>query len=387
MPDTKPAATAISTPKRIWIDLDNSPHVPFFAPIIEELERRGCTVEVTARNAYQVLELADLLRLTYTPIGRHYGKHKVLKVLGTCLRALQLSNVVVKRRPRLAVSHGSRSQLLVSTLLGIPLMCLFDYEFSSSLRLIKPTWMVAPNVLADSADWRGRKNVLKYPGIKEDVYAPRFRPDPSIKKSLGIADARVVATVRPPASEAHYHNPESDTLFKVTMEKLADNPDVRIVLLPRNSRQADSLRDSWADLFATGKASIPSRAVDGLNLIWHSDLVISGGGTMNREAAALAVPVYSIFRGTIGAVDHFLAKTGRLTLLESPEDVRTKLVLAQRDRSSQHKGSSSETLDKIVDHIIAAAEGRLRGTRPGDIRGAGDVASSSVSSVSDDAKR
>jgi predicted glycosyltransferase len=95
--------------RKIWIDLDNSPHVPFFAPIIEELERAGCSVLVTARDCFQVCELADLLHLEYRRVGHHYGKNKVLKLTGLCWRALQLLSSVVRYKPQLALSHGSRS--------------------------------------------------------------------------------------------------------------------------------------------------------------------------------------------------------------------------------------------------------------------------------------
>ena len=98
---------------------------------------------------------------------------------------------------------------------------------------------------------------------------------------------------------------------------------------------------------------IPDHPVNGLNLIWHSDLVVSGGGTMNREAAALGVPVYSIFRGKIGAVDRYLADTGRLTLLETPADVYAKLKLQHWKRPTRPEDVNALTLDWIVDNIIA----------------------------------
>ena len=113
----------------------------------------------------------------------------------------------------------------------------------------------------------------------------------------------MVVTVRPPATEAHYHNPESEELFAESLRLLAQTRSARAITLPRNARQGEQLRREWADLIANGTMIIPDTPVDGLNLIWFSDLVISGGGTMNREAAALGVPVYSIFRGKIGAVD------------------------------------------------------------------------------------
>ena len=107
------------------------------------------------------------------------------------------------------------------------------------------------------------------------------------------------------------------------------------------------------ELFESAKMLIPASAVDGPNLVWHSDLVISGGGTMNREAAALGVPVYSIFRGQIGAVDRHLSATGCLVLLEGVEDVRTKLILKRRCRPVGAAIQSNGALAAIVDQLTA----------------------------------
>src|SRR5262249_25544749 len=160
----------------------------------------------------------------------------------------------------------------------------------------------------------------------------------------GLENQTLIVTIRPPANEAHYRSPESDLLFRTVMDFLGGRWDIKMVLLPRNQRQEESIRDSWPGLLATGQVIIPAKAVGGLNLIWHSDLVISGGGTMNREAAALGVPVYSIFRGKIGAVDHYLAKSGRLVLVESVEEVRTKIRLEPRQPSGQSNGRNNEAL-------------------------------------------
>ena len=343
-------------PKKIWIDLDNSPHVPFFAPIIHELENRGYLSLITARDCFQLFDLADLHGFTYTRVGRHYGKHKVLKVLGTGIRSLELLPIVRREKPDLAVSHGSRSQLATSILAGIPSVLIFDYEFVKFLPGLNPTCVMIPEVIPDSAVHCSSR-VLKYPGIKEDVYVPSFKPDHTIKGRLGL-NAGIIVTLRPPANEAHYHNPDSERLLEATMDVLGRTADTQVVLLPRNEKQAASLRNSWANLFSERKVIIPDRVVDGLNLVWHSDLVISGGGTMNREAAALGVPVYSIFRGTIGAVDRYLANSGRLVLLQSVDDVRTKLVVKRRDRPIDKEITGRGTLDSIVNQITAMADSK-----------------------------
>jgi len=351
---------AIGVSKRIWIDLDNSPHVPFFAPIIQELERRGYSVLLTARDAYQVFELADFFRLKYIRVGHHYGKHRILKILGTFIRASQLFTLMARQRPDLAVAHVSRSQTIASLLLRIPSVAMFDYEFTNTSAQSGATWVIAPEVTADSAKGFKSHNFLKYPGIKEDVYVPGFTPAPSILLDLGLESANIVVTLRPPAVEAHYHNPESDKLFDAVMHLIEGTDHVKAVLLPRNVGQARSLRSTWENLFAAGKVTIPERAVDGLNLIWHSDVVISGGGTMNREAAALGVPVYSIFRGKIGAIDRYLADSGRLHLLESVADVRTKLALCRRSKPLQVERNDNRALKTIVEHLVSIVEGTAR---------------------------
>lgn len=160
----------------------------------------------------------------------------------------------------------------------------------------------------------------------------------------------MVVTVRPPATEAHYHVRESDELFDEVIDFLGEHPEAKTVLLPRNQNQEHAIRSARPELFQTGQVIVPD-TLDGMNLIWHSDLVVSGGGTMNREAAALGVPVYSIFRGKIGAVDRYLAVTGKLTLIENRQEVRKKLILKRRDRCAEPASSTSATLESIVRHI------------------------------------
>jgi len=342
------------SPRKIWIDLDNTPHIPFFLPVIEQLQKRGYEVFLTARDIYQVCEMVRFHHLTCNVVGSHWGKHRLLKVAGTCWRALRLLPLIATEKPDLAVSHGSRTQIVCSALLGVPSVSIFDYEFAASTGFFRSMWAFVPELIPDSH--LSRKNgVMKYPGLKEDVYAPRLRPDSSIKKELGVEGAGIVATVRPPANEAHYHNPEAEVLMDAVLNLLIGRPDVRIVLLPRNKKQETVLRNAWREWIANGKIVIPPKVVDGLNLVWFSDLVISGG-TMNREAAALGVPVYSIFRGRIGAIDRCLADTGRLMLLESVDDVRTKLMIKPREKGNREIQEDSPALHAIVEGIVSIVE-------------------------------
>ncbi len=345
---------------KIWIDLDNSPHVPFFRPIIDELEKRGLKVFITARDAYQVTELLRFYQISCRVIGKHYGRARFLKGLGTFWRALQLAVIVRKEKPALAVSHGSRGCLLASTLLGIPNITLADYEFVAKIPTVRPTWMMVPSVIPDDHLSLHGGRVMKYPGLKEDVYLSRFRPDPTLRRRLGVSAEDMLITVRPPATEAHYHNPESESLLTEALSWFAGQAEARILLLPRNKRQETELRSAWADRIASGKILIPDNVEDGLNLIWNSDLVISGGGTMNREAAAMGVPVYSIFRGRIGSVDRCLADEGRLILLETVEDVRTKIKAVRRSRAAYSQSRVIPALETIVQNIVTILDAQPR---------------------------
>ena len=335
--------------KKIWIDLDNSPHVPFFKPIMEELSKKGFQVVLTARDCSQTCALADRNKFRYERIGSHFGKNTLAKIFGLLVRALQLVPFALKEKPALSVSHGSRAQVVTSTLLGIPSVMIFDYEF---VQLVKPTWVILPEVVPSEAIKFDLRRIFKYPGIKEDVYVPTFSPDPVILRELGIDLKDLIITIRPPATEAHYFNPQSEVLFNAVIDHFGQMDGVRMILLPRNKNQDVSIRSKWPELVSKGRIIIPEHVVDGLNLIWYSDFVISGGGTMNREAAALGVPVYSIFRGTIGAVDKYLAKNGKLILLENPEDIDRKVSMVKRVPLSEAGVHSNRTLASIVGTII-----------------------------------
>jgi predicted glycosyltransferase len=280
-----------------------------------------------------------------------------MKALGTLGRALALAGVVGKERPALSVCHGSRGCLLASKLLGIPNLTLTDYEFAARIPSIRPTWLMVPSVIPAASFKFDSNRLMTYPGIKEDVYLPQFRPDPELRRRLGISSRSLMITVRPPASEAHYHNPESESLLTAVLDRLTTRTDIRVVLLPRNKRQETDLRAARRENIAAGRIVVPSQVEDGLNLIWNSDLVISGGGTMNREAAAMGVPVYSIFRGTIGAVDRYLAERGRLVLIETIEDVRSKIRLEPRQREFVSQRAFPAALETIVQSIISLADG------------------------------
>lgn len=363
-PDTVKPFVPAGKPAKIWIDLDNTPHVPFFIPIIKELEKHGHRVVLTARDAFQVCELADKKGLKYKKIGRHYGKNPFKKVFGLFIRSSQLIPFMLKERPDLALSHGARSQILLSNLFGIPTLLIADYEHSRTLSAARALWLIIPESLLGAETGITPARTRYYRGIKEDVYAPSFRPDPGLMAELGLDGGDIIVTVRPPADEAHYYNPESTVLFLELMERLTRTPGVRAVMLPRNSAQEKKCREENPAWFAGGKTMIPEHAVDGLDMLWFSDLVVSGGGTMNREAAALGVPVYSIFRGLTGKVDEMLEREGRLVMIRSKEEVWSRIAITRRDKTWHADTAVRPALNDIVGHVEDILAMEAVGRRP-----------------------
>lgn len=338
---------------RIWIDLANSPHVPFFRPLANEFIRRGHEVAVTARAFAETVELAEAAGFAPQVIGEHGGGKLSGKAGNLVQRSLALARWARGRDLDLALSHNSYSQILAARALSVKTVTLMDYEHqpANHLAFRLASRIIVPRAFPEAALVRfgaSAAKVKRYDGIKEDVYLANFQIDPEFEKqlrALGINATDVLVTVRPPASEALYHRFENE-LFDQLLERLSATPSVKIVLLPRNESQRKAYRAR-----ANPRLILPAGAVDGANLIAHSDLVVSAGGTMNREAAALGIPAASIYLGGWAAIDEELVKEGRLRRISTPGDVR--------DLPIQKKGPATarravQVAGEVADLILEA---------------------------------
>jgi predicted glycosyltransferase len=307
---------------RIWIDLANSPHVPFFRPLANEFIRRSHEVVFTARAFAETVELAQAAGFNPQVIGGHGGGKLSGKAGNLAQRALALARWARGRDLDLALSHNSYSQILAARALSLRTVTLMDYEHqpANHLAFRMASRVIVPRAFPEAALSRfgaSPGKVKRYDGIKEDVYLADFQSDPEFEKQLqrlGIVASDVLVTVRPPASEALYHRFENE-LFDQLLERLTATPSVKVVLLPRNESQ----RETYS---SNSKLIVPLSPMDGGNLIAHSDLVVSAGGTMNREAAALGVPAASIYLGQWAAIDEELVREGRLRRISTEADVR-----------------------------------------------------------------
>lgn len=337
---------------RIWIDLANSPHVPFFSALRQEFLNLGHEIEFTARDFAETVALAEQSQLRAVTIGGYGGRRVAGKASNLTSRAWELARWARGRRFDLAVSHNSYSQILAARALRVPTVTLMDYEhqpanhfaFRLSQKIIVPDCFPAEQLKRYGA--RIGK-VRRYRGTKEDVYLADFERDErfaSILSALGVSSSSVLVLMRPPARNALYHRFEN-TLFDEALEKILKTSAVKVILLPRDETQRTNYNQRNDQ-----NLIIPEIPLPGADLIASSDLVISAGGTINREAAALGVPAVSIYAGHWAAVDQMLVEEGRLRRISSTEDVESLVVAKKGDTVSRRAtGVRSEVVKLILE--------------------------------------
>ena len=316
----------------IWIDLSNSPHVLFFNPIINKLEEQGHNIIVSHRDFAQTSRLCKIYGISSTLIGIHGGQGVLRKIRNISGRAMQLRAFAKKHgKIDMAVSHNSYSHCIAAKSLGIPYITIMDYEYQPANhinfrladKILVPFTFKIEEIRKYGA---AEKRLEKYPGLKEDIYLWEFRHDSGFwqKEFPELDPGKVMCTVRPPATMAAYHNFENPIFYDLLKFLLLNN-DVHVVLFPRTQAQRDQLKQKFPNLF------MPSKSVNGAQLISNSDLIISAGGTMNREAAVLGTPVYTIYAGKMGSVDKYLIKKGKIQLLHKKSEFKT-IVLKKKQK-------------------------------------------------------
>ena len=313
---------------RVWVDLTNSPHVLVMRPLIEAMRADGHEVEVTARDFAQTLELCERFGIEHTPIGRHRGERLIPKFAGLVARSAALARWARRRGFELAMGHGSNDVSVAASVLRIPAATAFDYEFAAAqhhlnCRLCRV--VVVPEAIPPERLRRygaTPSKLRRYAGLKEEYYLADFEPDEAVLDGLGLERSRPLVVVRTPPEASLYPRFENP-LFRRVLERLRRS-EAQAVVLPRTPDQRVELR-------SLGRFVVPDRTVDAQSLVALADLVVSAGGTMNREAAALGTPVFTTFEGRLGAVDERLLREGRLRRLTDPDQVDV-------ERRAEHNG-------------------------------------------------
>jgi predicted glycosyltransferase len=331
---------------RVWIDVTNSPHVLVFRPLVRILRERGAEVDVTARDFAQTLELLELHGIEPIVVGRHGGASVLGKARVESGRLRALHRFARNRSYNVALAHGSHDLTLTARRLGIPSATTFDYEFAWLQHQVgcrAARRVVVPEAIPSERLERygvGPDKLRRYPGLKEDYYLADLEPDAAVLDRLGVDRSRVLAVLRPPPDVSLYHR-HANPLFPETLQALGSRDDVQVVVLPRIATQREHV-------LALGlpAAIVPEHAVDAQSLIAFADLVVSAGGTMNREAVSLGVPVYTVFGGKLGAVDEQLIRDGRMRLLTDPGAIEVR----KRDETAlpRVRRDPAELLDLLL---------------------------------------
>ena len=301
-----------------------SAHVLVFRPLIELMRARGDEVEITARDYAQTLQLLELHGLQAEVIGKHGGRSRTGKARALASRLRALRGWAKSRDFDVALAHGSHELTITARLLGVPSSTTFDYEWARlqhQLGCRAATKVVVPDAIPPERlrpYGVGERKLLQYEGLKEEYYLSDFEPSPAALEQWDLDPDRLLVVLRPPPDVALYHR-HANPLFPQTLDALGRRDDVHAFVIPRTDEQRR---------FVLGlelpSVIVPERAVDAQSLIAFSDLVVSSGGTMNREAVALGVPVYTTFGGRLGGVDEALIREGRLALLTDPRALEVK---------------------------------------------------------------
>jgi predicted glycosyltransferase len=333
---------------RIWVDLTNSPHVLVLRPIVAALRAQGHDVQLTARDFAQTLGLLERFNIEHTVVGHHRGGRLAAKGLGLVSRSAALARWARSRRFDLALGHGSNDVTVAARLLRIPCSTMFDYEWATVQHTVNcrlAQTVVVPDAIPPERLARygaTPRKIAAYEGLKEEYYLADFAPDPAVLAELGLDPAEPIAVIRTPPAVSLYHRFENDVLGGV-LDRLKGT---QTVVLPRTPEQRHELRG--------GGFIVPEQAIDAQSLIAYADLVVSAGGTMNREAVALGTPVWTTFQGRLGAVDERLIAEGRLRTLERADDV-TLAKRAPHARDAERIRRDPAILAELLARPAAAA--------------------------------
>jgi predicted glycosyltransferase len=249
----------------------------------------------------------------------------------------------------LAIAHGSNDLAIASRMLGIPEANMHDYEFAVAQhhvgcrlarRVIFPD-SVPPERLKRFGV--GPEKLFLYPGFKEEYYLADFEVEPDALEEVGVDTERVVVIVRPPPDVSLYHR-KSNPLFPQVLARVGTDEGVHAVVLPRTEEQRDYVKG-----LALPSLIVPDHAVEAQSLVALADLVVSAGGTMNREAVALGTPVYTTYGGRLGGVDEALIRSNRLRPLTDPRALELEKKKGQGERIRRDP-------QLLVDLMLGAAE-------------------------------
>jgi hypothetical protein len=337
--------------KNIWFDLDNSPHVPLFRPVFNELKNREIEFKITARNFAQTQDLLNFWNINYIAVGSHGGKNKLKKIFNLFHRAYQLKKALSKYQVNLAVSHGSRSQLITAKWMGIPSVIMLDYEYTESkifnylsTYLLIPKYIPAERLIKAGFNL---KKIIRYNGFKEELYLNYFKPEIDFREKIGVTDDQILIVIRPPGITGNYHNEKSENLLIEALRYFSSFSDTIILIVNRTAKEKKFITSNFK---LNEKVKFLDKPVNGLQLLYSADISVSGGGTMNREASLLGTETYSIFTGKKPYLDEYLQMMGKLKFLQNIKEFQN--IRVERKRKSNNIKFTNDLVNEITDIFL-----------------------------------
>ncbi len=347
---------------RIWIDVMTPKQARVFSQVYRVAMSKGHEVLLTARSHGETTQILSMEGIPHLSVGRHGGRELRSKLKAYARRALDLIDPVAEFRPHVLISLSSPEAVRVAFGLGVKVVSLNDTPHSVHVgrltlplsdRLVYPAAIPAHRWLSLGA----RAEALRpYYGVDEVSWIL-----PVLGRARFGGREGGLAVVRPEESHAAYlaRNSGHASVVEPCLEFLLDNG-YRVVLLPRYEDQRSYFQKKYGD-----RVEIPERAVDPVPLYSAADVVISGGGTMSREAAMFGTPAISLFPLEDPLyVDEFLASLG-LPLFRF-RDPRAALSLLERiardpDRFRVNPSPVLSLLENPVDILLREAQSLAEG--------------------------
>lgn len=333
----------------IWFDLDNSPHVPLFRPVFNNLDAMSQRYIITARDFAQTQDLMKMWNINYLPIGKHGGKSKIMKILNLFQRSYQLRSGIKDNNIKLAVNHGSRTQIFTSKFMSIPSVWMMDYEYTETNILNTfSTYILAPSHIPEKRlkdCGISIEKLIRYNGFKEELYLNDFIPNTNFRNEIGIDKDTTLVVFRPPSITANYHNPESEKLLIESLNYFSNHDNTVCLIVNRTNKEKEFLE---SNITIDDKIKFLEKPVDGLQLLYTADIAFSGGGTMNREAALLGTKSYSIFTGKRPYLDEYLQDQGKLTFVENMGDLEKIEVVRKENEIKNFSNNIAEEVTNLL---------------------------------------
>jgi predicted glycosyltransferase len=318
-------------------------------------------VLITARDNAQTAPLALERWPEAEVIGGQSPRAKPAKVRAIGRRIVDLRRWAARTRPDVALSHNSYAQIVAARARRMPVVTTMDFEHqpANHLAFRLADTVVVPEVLPIGALKRhGARpsKVIRYPGLKEELYVGDFEPDATILQKVGLAARpRTVVVLRTPPSRAVYH-PAGNPLFDAVLRSLTAHDETVCLALTRHPEQVAAI-----ERLRLGNCIVPREAIDSRSLIYAADAMIGAGGTMTREAALMGIPTWTLFAGQVPAVDRWLEGQRLLTRLADASQLAELGPRRAEPRTPAELRVRGAAIERIlVDATLAAKTERAR---------------------------